>query len=219
MTGPHYERKLDPALASSNVYVGTAGQIFRSPAEAETRIMGRCAQRGGDLAMWQAVLALVGVVLGGAIAGGVTLRQLRLITDREHEARQAERELARQDARREFQRNTILAIQDAVADLLRMVVYLHDEAVNAEEKTGHWPAPRRFDELPASFDEHFACVQGLRARVFDEELRRLVADLSISTLKAIHAGDRERAARLMVVLTDTNKQVQERVHSLLKESF
>jgi hypothetical protein len=43
--------------------------------------------------------------------------------------------------------------------------------------------------------------------------------LAISTLKTIDAGDRESAARLMVVLTDTNKQVQERVHSLLKESF
>jgi hypothetical protein len=169
--------------------------------------------------MWQALLALVGVVLGGAIAGGVTLRQLRLITDREHEARQAERELARQDGRRVFQRDTILAIQDGVADLLRIVVYLYDEAVNAEEKTGHWPAPGRFDELPASFDEHFACVQGLRARVFDEELRRLVAELATFTLKAVHAGDRESAARLMVVLKDINKQVQERIHGLLKELF
>ena len=169
--------------------------------------------------MWQAVLVSVGVVLGGAIAGGVTLRQQHLIIDREHEARRAERELAREDSRQAFQRDTLLAIQDAVADLLRMAVHLHDEAVNTEEKTGHWPAPRPLDELPAGFAEHFACVQALRARVFDEEVRRLVADLNTSTLKAIHAGGRDSAAQLIVALTDTNKQLQERIHTLLVELF
>lgn len=68
--------------------------------------------------MWQALLVVVGVVLGGAIAGGVALRQVQLVTDREREARQAERELVREDARDAFQRDTILALQDAVADLL-----------------------------------------------------------------------------------------------------
>ena len=167
--------------------------------------------------MWQAVLIFVGVVLGGAIAGGVMLRQQQLIIDREHEARRAERELAREDSRHAFQRDTLLAIQDAVADLLRTAVYVHDEVVNAEEKTGHWPAPRPFDELPAGFAEHFACVQALRARVFDEEVRRLVADLDTATLRAIHAGDRDSAARLMLALSDTNKQLQERIHTLLME--
>ena len=97
--------------------------------------------------MWQAVLALVGVVIGGVLAGGVGLRQVQLFTDRERAARQAEREQARKDARDAFQRDTILALQDAVADLLRMVADLHGEAVNAEEKMGHWPAPSRFGEL------------------------------------------------------------------------
>ena len=71
------------------------------------------------------------------LAGGVALRQVQLFTDREHAARQAEREQARNDARDAFQRDTILALKDAVADLLRMVVDLHGEAVNAEEKMGH----------------------------------------------------------------------------------
>ena len=88
--------------------------------------------------MWQAVLALVGVVIGGVLAGGVALRQVQLFTDREHAARQAEREQARKDARDAFQRDTILALQDAVADLWRMVVDLHGEAVNAQEKMSHW---------------------------------------------------------------------------------
>jgi hypothetical protein len=169
--------------------------------------------------MWQAVLGFVGVVLGGAIVGGVALRQVQLVTDREREARQVERELARKDARDVFQRQTVLALQDAVADLLRMVVHLHDEAVNAEEKTGHWSAPSRFDELPADFEEHFVCVQGLRARVFDDGLRRLVAELNTAALGALHAGDREHAADLMVGLTETDEQLQERLHVLLNELF
>jgi hypothetical protein len=169
--------------------------------------------------MWQAVLALVGVVIGGVLAGGVALRQVQLFTDREHAARQAEREHARKDARDAFQRDTILALQGAVADLLRMVVDLHGEAINAEEKLGHWPASGRFGELRASFDEHFVCVQGLRARLFDDALRRLVADVATSALGALHVGDRERAAHLMAGLGETNEQLQERVHALLKELF
>jgi hypothetical protein len=95
--------------------------------------------------MWQVVLGLVGVVLGGAIVGGVALRHMQLVTDREREVRQVERELGRKDARDGFQRDTILALQDAAGDLLRMVAYLHYEALNAEEKTGYWPVPSRPD--------------------------------------------------------------------------
>jgi hypothetical protein len=128
--------------------------------------------------MWQAALVLVGVVVGGAIAGGMALRQEQ-----------------------------------------RMVVHLHGEAVNIEEKTGHWPPPRRLGELPASFDEQFACVQGLRARVFDDALRRLVAEVASAALGALHAAESEGAVRLMDGLSETNEQLQERVHAALKELF
>jgi hypothetical protein len=100
-----------------------------------------------------------------------------------------------------------------------MVVDLHGEAVNAEEKIGHWPASSRFGELRASFDEQFVCVQGLRARLFDDALRRLVAEVATSALGALHVGGRERAAHLMAGLGETNEQLQERVHALLKELF
>ena len=169
--------------------------------------------------MWQAVLALVGVVIGGVLAGGVALRQAQLFTDRQREARLAEREQARKDARDVLQRDTILALQDAVADLVRMVIDLHGEAVNIEEKTGHWPPPTPIGELPASFAEQFATVQGLRARVFDAALRRLVAEVASSGLGALHAADRGGAARLMAGLSEANEQLQERVHALLKKLF
>jgi hypothetical protein len=156
---------------------------------------------------------------GGVIAGGVALRQVQLFTDREREARQAEREQARNDAREAFQRDTILALQDAVADLLRMVFDLHNEAVNAEEKTGQWSAPSRLGELSAGFDEQFVCVQGLRARLFDDALRHLVAEVARSALGALHADERQRAVRLMAGLSETNEQLQERVHAVVKELF
>jgi hypothetical protein len=98
-----------------------------------------------------------------------------------------------------------------------MVVHLHHESLNAEEKTGSWPVPSRFDELAADFEEHFACVQGLCARVVDEGLRRLVAELTMAALGVLHAGDRERAVQLTVGLKETNEQLQERVHVLLLE--
>lgn len=100
-----------------------------------------------------------------------------------------------------------------------MVVHLHGEVVNAEEKTGHWPAPRRLHELPACFPEQFAAVQGLRGRVFDEGLRRLVVELTAAALEVLHAGDRESAVQLLASLTETNEQLQERIHVLLRDLF
>ena len=68
------------------------------------------------------MITLLGVILSAAIAGSVSLWQVQLSTDREREARRIERDQTRQDVRDAFQRDTILALQDAIAAFLRMAV-------------------------------------------------------------------------------------------------
>jgi hypothetical protein len=67
--------------------------------------------------MFAAVIGFLGVIVGAAVTGFVTLRQAELATKREREARQLEREQKRKDVVDAFQRETLLALQDATMDL------------------------------------------------------------------------------------------------------
>jgi hypothetical protein len=69
--------------------------------------------------MSQAVLSFAGVIVGALIAGGVSLWRELVVTARERAARAAEREQQLQDVRDAFQRETLLALQDANVDFLR----------------------------------------------------------------------------------------------------
>ena len=69
--------------------------------------------------MGEAALAFLGVLLDATIAGVVALWQVQLVTAREREARQALREQGSKDRRDAFQRDTILALQKAIADQVR----------------------------------------------------------------------------------------------------
>jgi hypothetical protein len=169
--------------------------------------------------MWQAALTLGGVVLGAAIAGGVSLWQVQLVTAREREARRTDREQVRSDVRDAFQREAILSLQEAVADFLRMAVAVHSESVEEEDRTGQWRKRRHSVDFPAGFDEHFARIQGFRARVFDDELRWLALEVLRPAVAALEAEDGGTAVSRLADVAEKHKQLQERINVLLKELF
>ena len=72
--------------------------------------------------MWETALPFLGVILGAAIAGGVSLWREQVVTGRERAARQAEREQRRKDERDAFQRDTLLALQDTIEAARRATV-------------------------------------------------------------------------------------------------
>lgn len=78
----------------------------------------------------------LGVVLGAAIAGGVSLWQVQLITAREREARQTLREQERKDAHDALQRDAILALHDAITAYWQTVLAAHDQIHNRLTETG-----------------------------------------------------------------------------------
>jgi hypothetical protein len=112
--------------------------------------------------MGQAILTLLGVILGAAVAGGISLWQVQLVTKREREVRRLLREQERKDRRDTFQRETILGLQDALGELWAL------RTVNVDE-TG---IPIKAD--PTQVATVLYRVDMLRARVFDDELRGLV---------------------------------------------
>ena len=74
------------------------------------------------VAIFAAVIGFFGVVVGAVVTGFVTLRQTEPANQREREAQQIAREQARRDAHDAFQKENILALQEAVEDLRQVVV-------------------------------------------------------------------------------------------------
>jgi pantothenate kinase type III len=127
--------------------------------------------------MWQALLAFLGVIVGGVIAGGVTLWQTYLAFQREREARQVERAQLRKDAHDAFQRDAIIALHEAVHDFWESAVETHtlDRATPAPEHE------QRREEMLQEAGAHMVAAYSrqlmARAKVFDDELRHLSMSL------------------------------------------
>jgi hypothetical protein len=95
--------------------------------------------------VWQAMLAVgvamtgfLGVVIGAVVTGFVTLRQAQLATEREHQIRQIEWAQARKDAHDAFQRENLLALQDAIEDVRRATMRDHDRKLKIALEEGFW---------------------------------------------------------------------------------
>jgi hypothetical protein len=170
------------------------------------------------LGIFAAVTGLVGVAVGAMVTGYVTLRQAQLVTQREREARQVLREQEQKDRRDAFQRDTILALQDAMGDLYKATGREQDRLLGeAAARGGAWRAKPIEEPLPEDFLEAHRAISKLRARIFDEELRAVSASIRDEASKGIIAFDRqimmlhlgrmqEHAerfnARVMVILPD-----------------
>ena len=122
--------------------------------------------------MGQAVLTFFGVILGATIAGGIPPWQVQLVTRREREVRQGIREQESKDRRDAFQRETILALQD-VMDMLTAYLRARDEKREADTKAGKWTRRDDLSPYPPDFAEASRHIYRLRARIFDDELRKL----------------------------------------------
>jgi hypothetical protein len=110
-------------------------------------------------------------------------------------------------------------LQEAVATFLRAVVVLHSEGAEEAQRTGQWPTRRHWDNFPVGFDEHFARMQGLRARIFDDELRGLAFEVMTLAVKALEAEDGKTAKGQLTNVAAKNTPMTERMNVLLKELF
>ncbi len=101
------------------------------------------------LGIFAAVIGFLGVIVGAVVTGYVTLRQTQLATRREREAQQMLREQERRDRRDAFQRDTLLALQDALAEIYRCVARDQDEKLITRRGA---PWPDRSIDVPLPHD-------------------------------------------------------------------
>jgi hypothetical protein len=166
----------------------------------------------------QAALTILGVVLGAAIAGGVSLWQVQLITAREREARQALREQVRKETHDAFQRDAIIALHEALATYWQTILAAHGQIHNR---------PTEADQETVDYEAIFAPVRAdywrmdaARAKVFDRKLRGLVKKLSDRIDVAINVNVQQAQAHgAMNESYSLMAQIRDRITTLLKQLF
>jgi len=114
-----------------------------------------------------AVYAFIGVLLGSATTVVLTVYQGR----RERQSRERQRRQERQDQRDTFQRESLLALQDAVSDLVKAVFDEQDRMLEEMRRTGSWPARQWETPTATGWEDAELRLQVSRARVFNDELR------------------------------------------------
>jgi hypothetical protein len=162
----------------------------------------------------EAIFGFLGVIVGAV----VSLLGEQFTSRREREARQVLREQDRKDRRDAFQRETILALQDALDDLGRAVAQERGKRLAEQATTGRWPVKLVSQAAPEYHEARWK-VSTLRARIFDPELRRLAGRAHAASDQILLAGDAEDMWERMEQGNEMLLQVDRRVTALLSDLF
>jgi hypothetical protein len=140
-------------------------------------------------------------------------------SSREREARQAEREVARDI----FQRETLLELQGATIELLRCTTKLHLHQRTSFAKTGTWDVSGQPDGLAEAGMSAAATVSRLRQRISDDELRadiRQLQELCVGAYGAKLGIPDYVAARgadgAFVALGPANEKLEDRIGVVMR---
>jgi hypothetical protein len=127
--------------------------------------------------MTAAIFGFAGVLLGSLTTSVLTIYRERLTTRREQRARDEQNERDRETARNTFQRDSILALQTAISDLIRSVYQELDRVLAEFRQTGQWPARQWETPTATGWSDAVLRLELARARVFDDRLRSLADEL------------------------------------------
>jgi hypothetical protein len=152
----------------------------------------------------EAWFGFLGVIVGAV----VSLLGEQFATRREREARQALRHQERTDRRDTFQRETILALQDALAEFLPLVLLLRP-------KPG--PPPTNLLLENAEVSELHWRINMLSARLFDDELRSLVKSLRDEIRRTALEADLDAMETRAREANRLTNQMYDRMNTLLRE--
>jgi hypothetical protein len=92
-----------------------------------------------------------------------------------------------------FQRESVLALQSAVTDLIEAAYAELDRTLAEFRETGQWKAREWETPTAVGWSAALLRLESSRARVFDEEMRSLADELRSVAGKAVWAKDLESA--------------------------
>lgn len=167
----------------------------------------------------EALYGFIGVVLGSATTAVVTIYQERLVGTREREARSHQQDQERRDKKNTFQRESLLALQDATSDLIKAVYNEQDRMLKEMRTVKKWPSRQWETPTAAGWEDANLLMQALRARVFDEKIRDLSGLIQVKARECIYAGTLEEAREVNVQLRELYINFNDLIAGLLPELY
>jgi hypothetical protein len=163
----------------------------------------------------EALYGFIGVLLGSATTAVLTIYQERLVSTREREARSHQQDQERNDQRNTFQRQSMLALQDATSDLVKAVYNEQDRMLGEMRKTKKWPSRQWETPTAVGWEDANLLLQISRARVFDEPIRDLASDIRDKARDCIYATSLEEAKELNRQLRELYARFNDMISGLL----
>ncbi|MEV6039280.1 hypothetical protein AB0L65_49665 [Nonomuraea sp. NPDC052116] len=143
--------------------------------------------------MSEALSGLIGVLVGSVITAIVTIYAEHQKGKREAAQSERQHERERRSARDTFQRDSILTLQTAVADLIKSAYEELDRVIAIAKETGQWPARQWETPTAVGWSTALVLLKSSRARVFNEEIRSLAKELQKAAGDSIWAKSMDEA--------------------------
>jgi hypothetical protein len=160
---------------------------------------------------------VVTLIAGALLKGIFDALTDRRVSRRERDARQEQRQDALRLRRVEFQRATLLELQEAVFQLARFTGRAQHQDVVAYRSSGTWRKHLLTEEVNQGFLRSQISIGRLRVRVRDEHVRQLAerftsvcADIVFTATEA----ESENVLRLMVL---ASSELHEQIGAILRK--
>lgn len=169
---------------------------------------------GTPATTWFPVLTLL---LGACLKAAFDWLGDRRMSARERAARLDQRRDARAARRTEFQRETLLALQEAIILLGRLTGQAHYQTLMAHREGAGWGNLPVTEEVSVGYTDALNLTTKLRARTADEEARQLAQlfqNECTSTVFAVSEASAEAGRQRLVKVQD---ELHERIGLLIRQ--
>jgi hypothetical protein len=140
-----------------------------------------------------AIFGFAGVVLGSLTTSILTIYRERLVNQRETTVREQQYQRERKANRDAFQRESVLALQSAVTDLIGAAYAELDRLLDEFREAGRWNARQWETPTAVGWSTALLSLESSRARIFDEEMRSLADQVRTAAGESVWAKDLESA--------------------------
>lgn len=162
---------------------------------------------------WLPLVTLVVGYVGHAVEEWIKGKGIRR---REREAREYETNLKICERRVEFQRETILNLQDALSTFIRATGQTHHQDVVAYKERRQWGRQLVGSELSERYRLSVIKVNQLRVRIQDRLLRELVAEVKTESTASVFSKSREASGEAMLRRSTAYDKCNERIGELIR---
>jgi uncharacterized coiled-coil protein SlyX len=165
--------------------------------------------------MESAAWGLIGTVIGALASIGTTYLTNRNASHLQVEAATA----TRLEKHRAFQRETLLELQDAFHDAVRIVAQIQHENTMIFAKTGQWGKGKLPEGLNESLRVANRRVMLLKERVADDSVRVTTKKVMAKANAVVYAASKEESSALLDEVTFEVVDAIEKIGTTLRELY